>query len=188
MKLSSLFRKTPFHLALIAILGLLAYSNTFNVPFQWDETDLIANNSAIKDLSNFAPANLEKLGSFNRRYIGYLTFALNYKLHGLDVRGYHIFNLSVHIFNAMLVYFLVVLTFRTPFLTPHEIASPRVCDPPARNDTKKRKCHCEERSDEAIQLHRTFFRPSLRFPSHPDRGRDIYIPKARISCRILLSP
>ncbi len=117
MNMPEAFNKTPFHLALIALLGLLAYSNTFNVPFQWDETDLIVNNSAIKDLSNFAPANLEKLGSFNRRYIGYLTFALNYKIHGLDVRGYHIFNLVVHILNACLVYFLVMLTFRTPFLS-----------------------------------------------------------------------
>ncbi|MBI4689869.1 MAG: hypothetical protein HY754_06345, partial [Nitrospirae bacterium] len=46
------------------------------------------------------------------RYISYLTFALNYKLHGLDVTGYHIFNLAIHILNAILVYWLVVLTFR----------------------------------------------------------------------------
>ncbi|MDP2167929.1 MAG: hypothetical protein Q8J64_06320 [Thermodesulfovibrionales bacterium] len=39
---SRFLNKTPFHLILIALLGLLAYSNTFAVPFQWDEKDFIA--------------------------------------------------------------------------------------------------------------------------------------------------
>jgi len=117
--------RPPFHLALIAILGLAAYSNTFNVPFQWDEKHFIVNNPIVKDLGYFLHPSKAKghelYGSFKNRYIGYLTFALNYRLHGLDVRGYHIFNLAVHILNALLVYFLVVLTMRTPFLSPLHI-------------------------------------------------------------------
>jgi tetratricopeptide (TPR) repeat protein len=49
------------------------------------------------------------------RYIGYLSFALNYYLDGLNVIGYHILNILIHIINALLVYRLVILTFRTPF-------------------------------------------------------------------------
>ncbi len=46
----------------------------------------------------------EYYGALKGRYIGYLTFALNYKLHGLDVTGYHIiFNIIVHNLNALLV-------------------------------------------------------------------------------------
>ncbi|MDP2167303.1 MAG: hypothetical protein Q8J64_03100 [Thermodesulfovibrionales bacterium] len=52
--------KTPFHLAPIALLGLLAYSNTFDTPFQWDEKDFIArqrkpmdNKLIFQDLSSF---------------------------------------------------------------------------------------------------------------------------------------
>ncbi|MDP2168390.1 MAG: tetratricopeptide repeat protein [Thermodesulfovibrionales bacterium] len=112
--------KTPFHLVLIALLGLLAYSNTFDVPFQWDDKYLIEQNPIIKDLNYFSePSRAEGLEGFEAlkgRYIGYLTFALNYKLHGLDVRGYHIVNILIHIINSLLVYFLVVLTFRTPYL------------------------------------------------------------------------
>jgi hypothetical protein len=48
------------------------------------------------------------------RYIGYLSFALNYRLGGLDVEGYHIVNIAIHIINALLLYLLVLLTFRTP--------------------------------------------------------------------------
>ncbi len=121
MKLSSLLNKTPFHLALIAILGLAAYSNTFNAPFQWDEETFIVNNPIVKDLGYFLHPSKAKVhelyGAFKNRYIGYLTFALNYRLHGLDMRGYHIFNLTVHILNACLVYFLVMLTYKTPSLS-----------------------------------------------------------------------
>jgi len=33
------------------------------------------------------------------------------------VAGYHVVNLYIHIINALMVYWLVVLTFRTPFLS-----------------------------------------------------------------------
>ncbi len=52
----------------------------------------------------------------NNRYIGFLTFALNYSLHGLDVTGYHVVNLLIHTVNALLIYLLVMLTFRAPLL------------------------------------------------------------------------
>jgi hypothetical protein len=47
------------------------------------------------------------------RYIGSLTFALNYKIHGLDVTGYHIVNLLIHLVNSLLVYWFVQLIFIT---------------------------------------------------------------------------
>ena len=101
--------KGPFiHILLIIILGLLAYSNTFNVPFHFDDTPNIVENNKIKDISNFWPPS----GS---RWFGFLTFALNYHFGGLKTFGYHIFNLLIHILNAILVYWLVVLTFRTPY-------------------------------------------------------------------------
>jgi tetratricopeptide (TPR) repeat protein len=85
-------------LALIAAIGFLSYSNTFDVPFLFDDSDVIVENPIIKDM-------------------GYFSFALNYRLNGLDVKGYHVVNLAIHILNAVLVYFLVVLTFRTPFIS-----------------------------------------------------------------------
>jgi hypothetical protein len=115
-----LFGKQVSHLLIIAVLGLLAYSNTFNAPFQWDEEYFIEKNPIVKDLNYFLEPSkaegLEYYGALKNRYIGYLTFALNYKLHGLDVRGYHLFNISIHLLNAFLVYFLVALTFKTHFL------------------------------------------------------------------------
>ena len=50
------------------------------------------------------------------RYIGYLSFAINYQIHGFNVYGYHLFNLAIHLLNALLVYLFILLTFNTPFL------------------------------------------------------------------------
>ena len=104
------------HLACLVFLIVIIYANTLNAPFQWDESQFIINNPIIKDLhyfSNPSDAKGFKLySSFIGRYIGYLTFALNYRIHGLSVTGYHIVNIAIHIANSILVYFLVLLTFR----------------------------------------------------------------------------
>jgi len=109
------------HIILVLVLGFLSYSNTFNVPFQWDDKHFISENPIVKDLNYFLyPERAEGLGMlyehFKGRYIGYLTFALNYKMNGLNVTGYHVVNYFIHILNSMLVYWLVILIFQTPLL------------------------------------------------------------------------
>jgi tetratricopeptide (TPR) repeat protein len=111
------------HLIIIGLLSLIAYSNTFQVPFQLDDVLVIAENPIIQDLRYFAAPSEAKVfkehleyHTFRSRYIGYLSFALNYKLNGLDVTGFHIVNLLIHICTAVSVYFLVIFTFNTPLL------------------------------------------------------------------------
>ena len=107
-------------IVLIPIFGILAYSNTFHAPFQWDESAFIEKNPIVKDLSYFLETSKAKgyeyYPALKGRYIGYLTFALNYKMHGLDVTGYHVVNIVIHLINALLVYLFVALTFKTPFM------------------------------------------------------------------------
>ena len=110
----SIIEKISFHLLLIAIIGLAAYSNTFDVPFQFDDFNNIPDNPIIKDLGNFI-SSLSGYQYNPRRYIGYLTLALNYRFGGHDVTWYHAVNIAIHILNGLLVYFLVALTFRTPY-------------------------------------------------------------------------
>jgi hypothetical protein len=75
---------TFVHVALIAVLGVLAYSNTLQVPFQWDEDIFIKGSPVVKDLGYFVDPErakgLELHGALRSRYIGYLTFALNYSI------------------------------------------------------------------------------------------------------------
>jgi tetratricopeptide (TPR) repeat protein len=118
-----LFRRPALQMALIALMSLLVYSNTCQAPFQFDDEFVIKNNRVIRDLGLFvAPSEAEaftehfEYPSFKMRYITYLTFALNYRMHGLQVAGYHAFSLFIHAANGILVYLFVLLTLRTPFL------------------------------------------------------------------------
>lgn len=116
----------PLQLLLITIIALIAYSNTFQAPFVFDDQTSITENPVIHDLSRF----LSGAGySYNpRRFIGYLTLALNYKAGGVNVAGYHIANLAIHILNGWLVHALVRLTLKTACFGDRD-------DPPASSFT-----------------------------------------------------
>lgn len=142
--LSGVVSNRLLHVAVICLLGLILYSNTFHVPFQWDEFRYIKDNPIIQDLGYFAEpskaAGYPAYQALRSRYIGYLTFALDYKIHGLDVTGYHIVNLAIHITNGILVYLLVILTFETPFFRSHPSAAvlrPGTVDPEPGSDSSR---------------------------------------------------
>ncbi len=94
-------------LSILPFLGLIIYSNTIQAPFVFDDGINIVENQSIRDLGGFWPPS----GS---RYLGILSFALNYHFHGLDVSGYHLVNIVIHILNAILVYWLLSLTIQLP--------------------------------------------------------------------------
>lgn len=106
--------------AIIALVCLAAYSNSFRVPFQFDDIINIMEKPFVRDIRLFFDSGGERPfpfdGSFRVRKIGFFTLALNYRLGGEQVFGYHVFNVAVHCINAFLVYWIVVLGFRTPVL------------------------------------------------------------------------
>ena len=90
------------------LLGAVIYSNILYAPFVYDDRGTIVENETIKNLSkSFTDIS-------NNRYIGLLSFAFNYAIGGLNVLGYHLVNNLVHIINAFLVYWLVIVLFKTP--------------------------------------------------------------------------
>jgi len=94
----------------IALLGAVVYSNTFRASFHFDDFTSIVDNGAIRDATDF-----RTIWRFlNRRFIGYLSFAINYRLHGLDVAGYHVVNLLVHVGASISAFFLARAIFSTP--------------------------------------------------------------------------
>jgi tetratricopeptide (TPR) repeat protein len=114
-------KRPVVQVAIVAALGLFCYSNTFYVPFQWDEIQRIQENPIVKDIDYFwNPSSAQEFkrlyNAVRTRYIGYLTFAFNYRINGLDVMGYHVVNTAIHLINAVLVYLFVLLTFNTPAL------------------------------------------------------------------------
>ncbi|NWF98683.1 MAG: tetratricopeptide repeat protein [Nitrospirae bacterium] len=122
-----MFDKKFVYFVLISLIAIIAYSNTFYFPFHFDDMQNIVENQFIKNkyylfnysqyCSNALSIEEKHLCKFvNSRYIGYLSFALNYWVHGLDVRGYHITNLLIHNINAFLIYLFTIITLNTPFM------------------------------------------------------------------------
>lgn len=89
---------------LILGAGLAAYANSFAGAFQFDDFSSITGNPGIRSLD---PVVLWR--AFGLRILGYLTFALNFRLGGLDVAGYHAVNLAIHLGNACLLFALARL-------------------------------------------------------------------------------
>jgi hypothetical protein len=114
-KAEKLYASPHFNTAafmIIAVMVLIAYSNTFNATFHFDDTPSISDNAAIKHVT---VENIAQLLRGNRPVV-YLSLMLNYQLNGLNVVGYHIFNIGIHIVNSIFVYLLVLWTLGMPVL------------------------------------------------------------------------
>jgi len=101
-------------LAFILIAGMIlaAYSNTFTASFHFDDDAAIAENPGIKRATTDNILTLLK----GARPVVSLSLMLNYQLSGLNVIGWHIFNIAFHIMNSYLVYLLLLVTFTLPSL------------------------------------------------------------------------
>jgi len=103
-----------FIAAIFVVIAALIYSNTLHSPFHFDDEQDIVNNPAIHSPWNKAIWR-------SPRPISYFTFAINYAIHGLDVEGYHVVNILIHVTNAILIYFMLLLIFRTQQLATHPL-------------------------------------------------------------------
>ncbi|MGK7344281.1 MAG: tetratricopeptide repeat protein [Candidatus Nitrospinota bacterium M3_3B_026] len=102
------FRRVLPAAALFAVV-LAGYSGTFHHPFQFDDNPAIESNESIRDLSG-----IKRIWDFNpARFLTFLSLAVNYHLGGLDVFGYHVFNVAVHFLASLCVYWLVLLLIST---------------------------------------------------------------------------
>ena len=103
--------------ALIVLAGALAYANALSGPFVLDDQDTIVVNEQIRQLWPpsvvlFPALELPVAG----RPVVNVSFALNYAAGGLDVRGYHIVNIAIHIACALLLFGIVRRTLNLPSL------------------------------------------------------------------------
>lgn len=110
-KNTPLLENQLLHILIISAIALCAYSNTFHVPFLFDDEGSIQLNAYVHGLRNFFGGGYNFLPN---RVVGYFTFALNYQLGELNVVGYHIVNILIHIGSSLLVYSLMLVTSLTP--------------------------------------------------------------------------
>ena len=108
----------PFrHLIAVGLIigvALVAYSNTFYVPFQFDDRSNIVQNPSIQ-IRVFTWDSLERLvrNTYKDtiRVFSYFTLALNYYFGGLNVFGYHLVNFIIHVIAGIFLYWFLILTF-----------------------------------------------------------------------------
>ncbi len=82
----------------IVVVAELSYSNSFEVPFQFDDLQRIQGGAA-----NHALWPPWKGLATSTRPVAAYTFAIDYALHGSGVRGYHETNLSIHVASALVL-------------------------------------------------------------------------------------
>ena len=106
-------------IGLIAGVAFLVYSNTFSVPFQFDDRPNITQNPNIQ-IKVFTWDRIEKMIHYTYResirVFSYFTLALNYYFGELNVFGYHLVNLLIHVFAGIFLYGFLMLTFNLPSL------------------------------------------------------------------------
>ena len=102
----------PNLLAIIILffLGAAVYFNTLNSSFHFDDFSFILSNPLIR-----TPEKLIDLFKYwPSRFLGFLSFAVNYQIHQFSVFGYHLVNIGLHILVSFLVFWFVSLTFSSP--------------------------------------------------------------------------
>jgi hypothetical protein len=102
----------PIAAAVILLAGLAAYANSFNGPFAFDDVHSILQNPSIHRLwpvwDALRPPN--DGATVQGRPLVNLSLAVNYAIGGLNVRGYHVFNLTVHLLAGLALFGLVRVT------------------------------------------------------------------------------
>jgi hypothetical protein len=96
-------KKNLLSILLIATLAAIIYSNSFYASFHFDDVTSIVENYSIHRF------DLKEIFSSSRPILE-LTFALNYYFGKLNVFGYHLVNLMLHIANGVMLYFILLWT------------------------------------------------------------------------------
>ena len=96
--------------ALVVLAGLAAYGNSFTGVFIFDDKAFIVENETIRSLWPIGP--LVDATGWESRLVVTLSLALNYAAGGLDVFGYHLVNLAIHLLAGLTLLGLVRRTLR----------------------------------------------------------------------------
>jgi len=111
--------RTPlFAVLVIAAGGLLAYHNSFAVPFVFDDEPSIISNLSIRSLWRaWSPPVNGGITVAGRPVLNF-TLAVNYAISGTDPWSYHALNLLIHIAAGVVLFGVVRRTLLQPVLAP----------------------------------------------------------------------
>jgi tetratricopeptide (TPR) repeat protein len=96
---------------LIAAFTWVGYYNSLDVPFTFDDERNIVKNQSVL-MPDLSPASMAEAafgeGNPTPRPVAYLSFGINHAIGELDVTGYHVVNIVIHMLNGWLVYLLAL--------------------------------------------------------------------------------
>ncbi len=98
----------PLLIAGLLIAGLIAYANSFTGVMLFDDESSIVKAQNIRQLWPLT-AHLAQ-----PRPVLVLTFAINYAVGGLDVLGYHVVNLAIHLLAGLALFGVIRRTLTLP--------------------------------------------------------------------------
>jgi len=101
-------RKNIIAVLLIGIVAVAIYSNSFDCSFHFDDQHAIVENYVVHRF------DLKQIFSSSSRPVLDLTLAINYHFGKLNVFGYHLVNLLLHISNGIMLYFILLWTANLP--------------------------------------------------------------------------
>ena len=110
--------------ALLGILILASYVNTFRAAWQFDDKPNILHNT-ILHIKNLNPVSLVQtsytqpthpgqMGTKLYRPISFLTFAVNWYVGQDKVLGYHVVNLLIHFLTSVFLFLTILILLKTP--------------------------------------------------------------------------
>ncbi len=95
----------------LAAAGFAVFWNSLPAPFTFDDDHAIVVNEQIRRIStSLSPT--EQGSPLAGRPLVSLTFAINYALGELNVRGYRLVNITIHVVNALLLLAVAARTLR----------------------------------------------------------------------------
>ena len=94
---------------IIIFIIICLYFPVIQAPFLFDDNSSIVDNTAIRSL------DLKKIYAFEPlRFVGYLSFALNFYFFKLNTLSYHLVNISVHILYILFSFLFIKTLWETP--------------------------------------------------------------------------
>ena len=89
----------------ILLIAIISYIPALNNGFVWDDDDYIKNNLLIRSLNLKEIFSTNLMGNYHPLTV--LVYAIEYKFFEVSEKGYHAFNIFLHLLNVILVFFAV---------------------------------------------------------------------------------
>ena len=96
--------------AILSLLGIIVYGNHLQNTFQFDSVAYIKNNPILKNPKSLLNLEFWAPHFFSRGLLS-ISMAFNVHLNGFRPFGFHVLNLTLHIFNSILIFFIFYKTF-----------------------------------------------------------------------------